>query len=80
MGAGFAVWSSDQGCRTYGARVQNGSRRIPWLATFTTVLIFVIPFTRPASLCCAEKHLYIYSYLTPYRLYINYRCYQITLQ
>jgi hypothetical protein len=34
---------------------------------------------RPESLCC-EEYVYIHIYLIAYRLYMNYHCYQITLQ
>jgi len=34
---------------------------------------FSIPFARSASPYCAE-YVYIYPYLTPYRLYMSYRC------
>jgi len=40
---------------------------------------YFISFSRPASLYC-EHYVYIHTYLTPYRLYMNYRCYQITMQ
>ena len=33
----------------------------------------------PSSLYC-EEHVYIYTHLTAYRLYMNYLCHQITLQ
>ena len=36
-------------------------------------------FAWPASLYC-EHYVYIHTYLIPYRLYMNYRCYQVTLQ
>jgi len=50
-----------------------------WHASFTVVPIFSISFALPASLYC-EDSVYIYPYLTAYRLYMNYRCYQITMQ
>ena len=50
------------------------ARGIPCCPNF-----FLISFVRPTSLCC-EEYMYIYTYLTAYRLYMNYRCYQITLQ
>jgi hypothetical protein len=40
---------------------------------------YFISFSRPASLYC-EHYVHIHAYLTPYRLYMNDRCYQITLQ
>ena len=69
------------GWRTSGTRVQNGTREdFPWHTAFTAVpKFFFISFVRPTSLCC-EEYMYIYTYLTAYRLYMNYRCYQITLQ
>jgi len=42
--------------------------------------------TRGIQRCCrpqtpySAQHVYIHTYLTPYRLYMNYRCYQITMQ
>jgi hypothetical protein len=36
---------------------------------------FLISFARPTSPYCAE-HVYIYTYVTVYRLYMNYLCYQ----
>jgi hypothetical protein len=51
--------------------------RFPWHVAFTAIPIFFISFARPASLYFEEhKH----TYLTAYRLYMNYRCQQITLQ
>ena len=38
-----------------------------------------ISFVRPVSLCC-EVYAYLYTHLTVYRLYMCYRCYQITLR
>ena len=38
-----------------------------------------ISFVPPPSLYCA-KYVYIHTYLTAQRLYMSYRCYQITLQ
>jgi hypothetical protein len=40
---------------------------------------FFISFARPASLHC-EESVYIYTYTTAYRLYMNCRCYHITLR
>jgi len=40
--------------------------------------IFIL-FARPTSVYCAQ-YVYIHTYMTVYRLYMNYRCYQITLQ
>jgi hypothetical protein len=61
-----------QGRRTYGRRTENRKRH-------SLLSKFFISFARPASLYF-EIHLYIYTYLTVYRLYNKYRCYQITLQ
>jgi hypothetical protein len=52
--------------------------RFPWHALFTYAPIFFHSLAPPASLYC-EEHVCIYTYLTSYRLYMNYRCYQITL-
>ena len=38
--------------------------------------IISISFDRPTSLYF-EQYVYMYTHLTPYRLYMNYRCYQI---
>ena len=50
------------------------AERYPWHAAFTAVPIFKISFARPPSPYCAQ-YVYIYRYLTSYRLYINCRCY-----
>jgi len=48
-----------------------------WHAAFTAVSIsFLLPYQRLYIL----RNVYIYIYLTAYRLHMNYRCYQITLQ
>ena len=56
-----------QGWRKYGS----------WHLLLSKYLF--LTFVRPASLHC-EEHVYIYICLTVYRLNMNYRCYQITLQ
>jgi hypothetical protein len=48
-------------------------------AAITDVPISFISLSRTASLICEER-VYISAHLTPYRLYMNYRCNQITLQ
>jgi hypothetical protein len=55
---------------------QSHAERFPWHSTFSAVPILFISFARPASLYC-EEYVYIYIYMTPYRLHMNYRCYQI---
>ena len=70
-----------QGCRTYSSSAQNGTRK-NFLGPRHSLLsqFFLTSFARPPSEYCKE-HVYIYThYLTAYRLYMNYRCYQITLQ
>ena len=60
------------------------ARRFFWHAEFTAVPFF-LNFFWPANasmsvlwwICVCT---YTHTYLTPYRLYNNYRCYQITLQ
>jgi len=47
---------------------------IHWCPSF-----FFISFVWPVSPYC-EEYVYTYTYLTALRLYMNYRCYQITLQ
>jgi len=52
-----------------------------WHTEFNAVpgfLKVLLPDQRP--LYCEERVYTVYTYLTPYRLYMNYRCYQITLQ
>ena len=49
-----------------------------WYAAFHAVQIFL--FLLPDQPLYIVKNMYIYTYLTLYRLYVNYRCYQITLQ
>jgi hypothetical protein len=44
---------------------------LPLLPNNTAVIL--------ASLC-SENYVHIHTYLAAYRLYMNYRCYQITLQ
>ena len=66
------------------------AERFPWHAAFAAVPIFVISFARPASPYCevcvfvythTHTHTHTYTqYLTAYRGYMNYRCYQTTLQ
>jgi len=65
-----------QGWRTYG--MQKDFLRH---TAFNAVLIFfiIISFAPPQSLYW-EEYVYIYMYLTVQRLYMNYRCYQVTLQ
>ena len=64
-----------EGCLNYGMRAHNGApKKFPWHAAFTAVPHFQISFARPPSPYCAQ-YVYIYRYLTPYRLYINCRCY-----
>ena len=65
-------WFVDQGCPTHGTCAQNGT----WHSLLSQ---FIVPFVRPLFLHCAQ-HVYIHTYLTAYRPYMNYRCYQITLQ
>jgi len=48
-------------------------------AAFTAVPNFSIPLAQPASVCY-EEHEYTRTYQTAQRLYMIYRCYQITLQ
>ena len=63
----------EQGWRTFGTRKD-------FLGTRDSLLPqFFISFARPASLHCEER-VYIYKYLTAYRMYMNYRCYQIALR
>jgi len=49
----------------------------PWHAAFTVVPIIFTSFAWQASLYC-EEYVYTDTCLTPLRLYMNYRCYQIT--
>jgi hypothetical protein len=50
-----------------------------WHAAFSVVpFLFFTPFPRPASVYC-EEYVYIYAYLTAYRMYKNYHCYHIKL-
>jgi hypothetical protein len=71
----------EQGWRTYGTRVQNGTRK-GFLGTQHSLLSYVFfSFARPASLYCEEYvYTHTHTYLTAHRLYMNYRCYQTTLQ
>jgi hypothetical protein len=50
---------------TYGMRAQNDTRH-------STLSQTTVPYS--------AQHVYIHTYLTPYRLYMNYCCYQIMLQ
>ena len=63
-----------QGCRTNGTRKDFLAKR-----HFTAVPILFISFARPPSPYCAH-YVYIHTYLTLYRLYVNYRYYEITQQ
>ena len=69
-----------QGCQTYGTHVQNGKRK-DFLGKRHSLLsqFCFISIVRPASLYC-EEYVYIDTYLTAYRLHLNYRCYQIKLR
>jgi hypothetical protein len=55
------------------------ARRIRWYAAFTAVPILFYFFC-PTSLSILWRICVYIHNLTPYRLYMNYRCYQITLQ
>jgi len=69
----------EQGWRTFGTRAQNGTRK-NFLGTRHSLLSQIfISSVRPAFLYC-EEHVHIHTYMSVYRLYNNYRCYQITLQ
>ena len=48
----------------------------PWHPAFTAVPNIFISFALPVSLNC-EQYVYIYTYPTAYRLYMNYSCYQL---
>jgi hypothetical protein len=63
---------------TYGESAKTGMQK-DFLGTWHSLLYqyFFISSARPASLYFEE---YIYTYLTAYRLYMNYRRYQTTLQ
>jgi hypothetical protein len=59
----------------------NLSRACPkWHAAVTTVPIFFLFILPDHRLNIVKLCMYIYRYLTPYRLYMNYRCYQTTRQ
>jgi len=64
--------------------MEKPTTRVPKrLAAFTVapINLFCVSVARPASLYCEEYvHIYTYTYLTAYRLYMNYRCYQITMR
>jgi hypothetical protein len=64
--------NQSQGCRTCGTRKDFLGARHSLLSHF----LFLISFARPAFQHC-EEHVYAPTYLTVYRLYMNYRCYQI---
>jgi hypothetical protein len=49
-----------------------------WHTAFTAVQIFISP-AQPVSIYC-EEYVYIYTYLTALRFYMNYRWYQMILQ
>jgi hypothetical protein len=55
------------------------AEKFPWQAAFIAVPFCFFYFARPESLYC-EEHVHTYTYLTLYRLYMNYRCYQITMR
>ena len=49
------------------------AERLPWHVAFTAVPIFFISFAWPVSLCC-EEYMYIYTYLTAWRVCVNCLC------
>ena len=55
------------------------AERFPWHAVFNAVPNFFISFARPASLYC-DEYVYIFMYLTAWRLYMNCLCRQIVLR
>jgi len=52
--------------------------KFPWYVTLTAVSLFVF-LARPASLYC-EEYVYMYTYLTAYRLHASYHYYQIIIR
>ena len=74
-------------CVTLGHLAAGSLARIPRMAEGMISLVRGIhccpsifhSFARPTSPYC-EHNVYIYTYLTAYRLCMNYRCYRITLQ
>ena len=70
-----------QGCRTMALVSKMAEGMISLASGIHCCPSFYYSFAPPASLCCKQySHVYINTYLTAYRLYMNYRCYQITLQ
>jgi hypothetical protein len=78
-GRTYPAISLEQGWRTCGTGAQYCTRKTSLARGIHRCPIFFISFARPASLCC-DEYVYIYTYLTACRLYMNYRCYQITLR
>ena len=68
-----------QGWRTYGMQISLGT----WHSTadhfFSLREGGGISFAPPKSLYW-EEYVYIYMYLTAHRMYMNYRCYHVTLR
>ena len=69
-------------------RADKPKARLPQMARGTIFLArtvhcspisFFISLARPASLYCVE-HIYIYTYLTAWRMCMNYRCYQTIMR
>jgi hypothetical protein len=75
---GVGVLAPRAGQTTLWHRAQNGTRE-DFLGSRRSLLsqLLSIYLAQPPSHCCAE-HVHIHTYLTPYRLYMNYRCHQTT--
>ena len=72
---GECVWVC--GCQDVTATVLPDRRH----AAFTAVPVSLFPFPdHRHHIVYTHTHTHTHTYLTPYRLYMNYRCYQITPQ
>ena len=66
----YSLWQGDEP----KARVPKMESGIDFLGTRHSLLSHLLIFILP------DQCMYIYTYLTAYRRYMNYRCYQITPQ
>jgi len=74
------LWSRPRLTNVWYSWPELQAERLPWHAEFTAVPFFLLPDKRLYTVKSVCVCVYVYTYLTAWRLYVHCRCYQIILR